>query len=869
MEIGSVFRDKFSGKITEIVNSRIGVSPKDQKFLNALRRIKQAIETSAAGGGGGGIPDAPKDGKAYNRRNGDWAETPEAGEFPDPNTLALRDDDGRINTEDAVDAKHAVNYAQMQSAAGALDEAIAAEASEREDADAAKADKMPAQPDIIFGSVPFEVPAGRVLAANTGKTPVMSPDSAGDLTAFVSYNVAGGAHKFGAWTNDGGLTTHFGHFDYDPSLPAVIPVQDWYDGTVWLSDNYLVKQGIDGRNIEEIGMLSGLDIGQGGDISVLPQREANLADVRDEMINGLSELSLNRLTRAEFKSQAVKRRDIIDSLESQDAGKPLSARQGALLEAEIADALADAKEYTDQQIKDVEEHSGTFIGVAFQTKADLDAYTIPDRVGPGDFTFVQTDETHGGATTRYICEIDPNTQEKVWGYAYTLDQNFSAAQMAAINSGITAAGLAQILAAISGGADAIAEEAAARSQADDDTLQSASQTAAGYVDSHEQDPSAHGDIRSKIGDDIDAHNGNANAHNDLLALYAKLASPEFTGSPKTPLASFFGGGTSVAGKKEIANLEYVERAKGYVIKHHNTGIGVDIKLDAAAYGGGTQVLFDIWYNETASGALVAEARIHGQFYTNESAIDSRHGMVQNTNRPIDVYAYHDENHVNHIWIPKIGANDFPALRVEAYRRTGSDGLPMAPALIAQSVLSAAPSGMVKISDKSPSGGGTPSTPVTPATTEWRDTGRLNWDGKKIWTRAYDYLHPVYDIHEPTVDAVVSTYPGPTNINEIVKLGGSWGFGSEFDWGGVRTYTLPMGYYLEFLEGINSSSGIPMRRLIGTAGLGIEDNSGGYNPTHLFQIHLQIGDTQAYHVKGLWCKCYVEVTTNNDLIPDAL
>jgi hypothetical protein len=79
----------------------------------------------------------------------------------------------------------------------------------------------------------------------------------------------------------------------------------------------------------------------------------------------------------------------------------------------------------------------------------------------------------------------------------------------------------------------------------------------------------------------------------------------------------------------------------------------------------------------------------------------------------------------------------------------------------------------------------------------------------------------------------------------------------------------MGYYLHFLDGINSSSGIPMRGLIGTAAMGIEDNSGGYNPIPLFQIKLQIADTQAYRVKGLWCKCYVEVTTTDDQIPDAL
>jgi hypothetical protein len=146
----------------------------------------------------------------------------------------------------------------------------------------------------------------------------------------------------------------------------------------------------------------------------------------------------------------------------------------------------------------------------------------------------------------------------------------------------------------------------------------------------------------------------------------------------------------------------VERAKGYVIKHPSTGRGIDIKLDNAAYDAGTEVLFDIWYNETIAGVPVAEARIHGQFYASGTTIDSRNGMVQDANRPIDVFAYQDDNHVNHIWIPKTSASNYPSLRLEAYRRSASDGMPFVPVLTAQSVLSVAPvppyDSMVKIKD---------------------------------------------------------------------------------------------------------------------------------------------------------------------------
>jgi hypothetical protein len=78
-----------------------------------LGRIAEAIRHTASSGGGG-IPDAPKDGKAYSRKNGGWSETPKTSEFADPNTTALRDDDGCINVVEGVEEGHAVNYGQMK-----------------------------------------------------------------------------------------------------------------------------------------------------------------------------------------------------------------------------------------------------------------------------------------------------------------------------------------------------------------------------------------------------------------------------------------------------------------------------------------------------------------------------------------------------------------------------------------------------------------------------------------------------------------------------------------------------------------------------------------------------------------------------------
>jgi len=50
----------------------------------------------------------------------------------------------------------------------------------------------------------------------------------------------------------------------------------------------------------------------------------------------------------------------------------------------------------------LQQQGGLFIGVTFNTKADLDAYTIPSTTNVGDFTYILDDETHSDATTRYI-----------------------------------------------------------------------------------------------------------------------------------------------------------------------------------------------------------------------------------------------------------------------------------------------------------------------------------------------------------------------------------------------------------------------------------------------------------------------------------
>jgi hypothetical protein len=174
------------------------------------------------------------------------------------------------------------------------------------------------------------------------------------------------------------------------------------------------------------------------------------ADLKDKLDTGLA---LAKVYTNEEVSKAVE--SLTDELEIEKTARAegdeteIEAREKAIeSEAEArtkgdADTLEASKTYTDQQIQDVIENAGTFIGVSFDTYADLEAYVIPDRFHKGDFTFVLTDETHDNATSRYIIELN-EASEKVWSFAYVLNQNFTTTQMEAINSGITADILAQL-----------------------------------------------------------------------------------------------------------------------------------------------------------------------------------------------------------------------------------------------------------------------------------------------------------------------------------------------------------------------------------------------------------------------------------------
>lgn len=63
----------------------------------------------------------------------------------------------------------------------------------------------------------------------------------------------------------------------------------------------------------------------------------------------------------------------------------------------------------------LQQQGGLYIGQGFATHAALNAFATPATTNPGDFTFVQDDEDHDDATTRYIYD---GTK---WDFAYIIN----------------------------------------------------------------------------------------------------------------------------------------------------------------------------------------------------------------------------------------------------------------------------------------------------------------------------------------------------------------------------------------------------------------------------------------------------------------
>jgi hypothetical protein len=96
----------------------------------------------------------------------------------------------------------------------------------------------------------------------------------------------------------------------------------------------------------------------------------------------------------------------------------------------LIDALAD--------IVRLKAQGGKYVGVSFDTVADLKAWAIPDDVNPGDFTFVEDDEDHEDARARYICYDDNGTKEFRFGYIIEYDPiGIATSEIAGIVKGCT------------------------------------------------------------------------------------------------------------------------------------------------------------------------------------------------------------------------------------------------------------------------------------------------------------------------------------------------------------------------------------------------------------------------------------------------
>jgi hypothetical protein len=247
-----------------------------------------------------------------------------------------------------------------------------------------------------------------------------------------------------------------GHYRIDIPIP---PADDDNSGLLTpakfkdISDLQVGQLALDSRLDAEV--TNRINAISGVNNSIDAEKAARIADIIAEVTARNNAISIETTARQQaiYAEAAARANDI--SVVQANLNNEIAARQQA-----TGTTLEDAKAYTDQQIKDVEENSGTFIRVAFATKADLDAYVIPDRFGEGDFTYVQVDETKENATTRYIIGVEDG--QKFWDFGFKLSQNFTNEQMSAINSGLTADKLTEIINAISDSESDIAAEAKAR-----------------------------------------------------------------------------------------------------------------------------------------------------------------------------------------------------------------------------------------------------------------------------------------------------------------------------------------------------------------------------------------------------------------------
>lgn len=73
-----------------------------------------------------------------------------------------------------------------------------------------------------------------------------------------------------------------------------------------------------------------------------------------------------------------------------------------------------------QDIEDLKNQGGRYIGQSFATKADLDKFDA-SKVNVSDFTFVVDDETHKGATTKYFCVLEGSTKKFKFAYVIEYD----------------------------------------------------------------------------------------------------------------------------------------------------------------------------------------------------------------------------------------------------------------------------------------------------------------------------------------------------------------------------------------------------------------------------------------------------------------
>lgn len=127
----------------------------------------------------------------------------------------------------------------------------------------------------------------------------------------------------------------------------------------------------------------------------------NIKDLKEKLDNEVTERQNNEVTAIDAGLGVNKSTITLTKRDGSQLSTNLTiasnTQNGLMPSSSFAQILQNTED-----INNLKNQGGRYIGVSFETYAQLKEYSIPSTTKPGDFTFVLNDEDHEDSTTRYI-----------------------------------------------------------------------------------------------------------------------------------------------------------------------------------------------------------------------------------------------------------------------------------------------------------------------------------------------------------------------------------------------------------------------------------------------------------------------------------